>query len=119
MVLIIANVIYRPSFVSIRILDGHLFGSLIDILRQSAPLILIALGMTLVIATGGIDLSVGSVVAICGAVAVSARQRAGQPEQRQRRAGGLAHGAVAGALLGLWNGFLVAGHRHHSRSSRR
>ena len=42
--------------------DGHLYGSLIDILRLSAPLILVALGMTLVIATGGIDLSVGSVV---------------------------------------------------------
>ena len=47
--------------------DGHLYGSLIDILRISAPLMLVALGMTLVIATGGIDLSVGAVVAIAGA----------------------------------------------------
>ena len=49
--------------------DGHLYGSLIDILRFGAPLMLVALGMTLVIATGGIDLSVGSVVAISGALA--------------------------------------------------
>ena len=34
-----------------------------------SPLILVALGMTLVIATGGIDLSVGAVVAIAGALA--------------------------------------------------
>ena len=49
--------------------DGHLYGSLIDILRFGAPLMLVALGMTLVIATGGIDLSVGAVVAITGALA--------------------------------------------------
>ena len=51
--------------------DGHLYGSLIDILRSGAPLILVGIGMTVVIATGGIDLSVGAVVAISGAVAVS------------------------------------------------
>lgn len=108
-VLLLANVVYRPSFISIRMLDGHLFGSLIDIARQSAPLILIGLGMTLVIATGGIDLSVGSVVAICGAIAVS--HISGQADQNA--VGGvlvaIVLAAVAGALLGLWNGFLVAG----------
>ena len=49
--------------------DGHLYGTLIDILRFGAPLMLVALGMTIVIATGGIDLSVGAVVAISGALA--------------------------------------------------
>ena len=49
--------------------DGHLYGSLIDILRNGAPVLLVALGMTLVIATRGIDLSVGAVAAIAGAVA--------------------------------------------------
>ena len=107
--LIVANVIYRPSFVQIRILDGHLFGSVIDILRLSAPLILISLGMTLVIATGGIDLSVGSVVAISGAAAVWYVSE--QPDQNSVSgvlvACGLA--ALVGALMGAWNGFLVAG----------
>ena len=51
--------------------DGELYGALIDILRQSAPLMLVALGMTLVIATRGIDLSVGAVMAISGAVALT------------------------------------------------
>ena len=58
--LLVATSSSRPGFFSIEIQDGHLYGSLIDILRFGAPLILVALGMTLVIATGGIDLSVGS-----------------------------------------------------------
>src|SRR3954467_2681157 len=67
--LIFANAIRNPSFLSIRIQDGHLYGSLIDVLKNGAPTLLIALGMTLVIATRGIDLSVGAVAAIAGAVA--------------------------------------------------
>ena len=67
--LLVSNVFFAPRFFTITLQDGHLYGSLIDILRGSAPLVLVALGMTLVIATGGIDLSVGSVMAISGAVA--------------------------------------------------
>ena len=55
--------------------DGHLYGSLIDILNRAAPLMLVALGMTLVIATRGIDISVGAVVAIAAAVAACADRR--------------------------------------------
>ena len=47
--------VFRADFLSVRLQDGHLYGSLIDILRNGAPTILIALGMTLVIATRGID----------------------------------------------------------------
>jgi simple sugar transport system permease protein len=68
-VLLVANVLVHGDFLSIQVRDGHLYGSLIDILRQGTPLILVSLGMTVVIATGGIDLSVGSVMAISGAVA--------------------------------------------------
>ena len=66
-VLLLANVVFRRASSS-RVRDGHLYGSLIDIVRFGAPLMLVALGMTFVIATGGIDLSVGSVVAISGAL---------------------------------------------------
>ena len=55
----------------ITVRDGELYGALIDILRNSAPLMLVALGMTLVIATRGIDLSVGAVMAVSGAVALT------------------------------------------------
>ena len=55
----------------ITVRDGELYGALIDILRNSAPLMLVALGMTLVIATRGIDLSVGAVMAVSGAVTLT------------------------------------------------
>ena len=103
LVLLLAlNIFFTPSFFSVQVRDGHLYGSLIDILRFGAPLILVSIGMTLVIATGGIDLSVGSVVAISGALAcLQISEDAGLPM------------AVAAALglclvLGAWNGFLVA-----------
>ena len=69
--LLLLNQIFRPDFLGLRMQDGHLYGSLIDILKNGAPTLLIALGMTLVIATRGIDLSVGAVVAISGAVTCS------------------------------------------------
>ena len=53
--LLIVNVIVTPTFLSIRVQDGHLFGSTVDILRNGAPTMLVALGMTLVIASRGID----------------------------------------------------------------
>jgi len=107
--LLVANVVYRPSFVSIELREGHLYGSLIDIVRLSAPLILVALGMTMVIATGGIDLSVGSVVAISGAIACLHISK----QEDQNSVSGvlvaLAMGLGLAIVLGLWNGFLVAG----------
>ncbi len=46
-------------------------GSLIDVVNRGAPLMLLAIGMTMVIATAGVDLSVGAVMAIsAGAAAV-------------------------------------------------
>ncbi|MDT5124692.1 MAG: galactofuranose transport system permease protein, partial [Mycobacterium sp.] len=44
--LLVVNVVLTPTFLSIRVQDGHLFGSLIDILRNGAPTMLVALGMT-------------------------------------------------------------------------
>lgn len=67
-VLVLLNAAFNPSFLKITVLDGNLYGTPIDILVQGSRTMLVALGMTLVIATGGIDLSVGSVVAISGAV---------------------------------------------------
>jgi simple sugar transport system permease protein len=61
--------IFIPGFFDLEIRQGHLYGSLVDILRNSAPIILLAIGMTVVIATGGVDLSVGAVMAISASVA--------------------------------------------------
>ncbi|MCK5735761.1 MAG: ABC transporter permease, partial [Spirochaetaceae bacterium] len=69
-ILIIAfNAVFTKGFFVIQIKNGHLFGSIIDILNRGAPVILLSIGMTLVYAIGGIDLSVGAMVAIAGAAA--------------------------------------------------
>jgi ribose/xylose/arabinose/galactoside ABC-type transport system permease subunit len=64
----IFDAIFAPGFFKLGILDGHLFGNLVDVFNNSAPLMLVSLGMTLVIATGGVDLSVGAVIAISAAM---------------------------------------------------
>ncbi|MCG9696620.1 ABC transporter permease [Shewanella sp. Isolate11] len=66
--LLLVNLFIDSSFFHLTYQDDRLYGSLIDILNRSAPVALLAIGMTLVIATGGIDLSVGAVMAIAGAV---------------------------------------------------
>ena len=67
--IIVFNVIFTKGFFSITVKDGHLFGSLIDILNRGAPVMVVTIGMTLLFATKGIDLSVGSMAAISGALA--------------------------------------------------
>lgn len=61
--------VFIPGFFSLSVKDGHLYGSVVDILRNSAPTVILAMGMTLVIATGGVDLSVGATMAIAASVA--------------------------------------------------
>ncbi len=104
-----------PGFFRLEWKDGHLYGSLIDIVNRAAPLILTALGMTLVIATRGIDISVGAVVAISGTVAAmliggTMQMHDGVPEYASRIPMVWAIAAAMGAaiLCGVWNGFLVA-----------
>ncbi|MFD0263531.1 ABC transporter permease [Kitasatospora indigofera] len=106
--LLLANVAFTPDFFAVRIKDGHLYGSLIDILHFGAPLILVALGMTLVIATGGIDLSVGSTVAIAGALACLHISESADPGGvgTVLTAAGLA--LLVALVLGSVNGFLVS-----------
>ncbi|MES3039104.1 MAG: ABC transporter permease, partial [Bdellovibrionota bacterium] len=70
--LLLFNAIVNPAFFSFMVKNGQIYGSLVDIALRAAPLILVALGMTLVIATGGIDLSVGAVAALAGSVAAYA-----------------------------------------------
>ena len=77
-------------------------GNLSDLFLSNLPVLLIALGMTLVIVTGEIDISVGSTFAICG-VAAGVLAKAGWPVWW---AGAAA--CVAGAALGSLNGALVS-----------
>lgn len=107
-VLLVVNVVATPSFFSIRMQDGHLYGSLIDILRNGAPVLLVALGMTLVIATRGIDLSVGAIAAIAGAVACTSIAGSSQESATGTAIVAMSLALAVCVLLGLWNGFLVS-----------
>ena len=91
-VLVALNSLFTPNFATA--------SNFWNVLLQVSTVVLVAVGMTLVIATGGVDLSVGSVMAIAGALAATQ----------------LEHGfalaivlALAGALaVGLLNGALIA-----------
>lgn len=101
-VLLIFNFFVTPGFFNLYIKDGHLYGSLMDILNHGTQLILISLGMTIVIATQGIDLSVGSIIAISAAVAASVIVGGGSVPAA------VLAGIVSGIICGIWNGFLVS-----------
>lgn len=100
--ILLFNLIMRPGFLSLEVKDGHLFGSLIDILNRATPLILLSLGMTIVIATQGIDISVGSIIAISGAAAATVIVNNGNVFVA------VIVGITAGLICGMWNGMLVS-----------
>jgi simple sugar transport system permease protein len=67
--ILLFDLAFDPAFFRLEVIDGHLYGSLVDIFRNGSTVMLLAIGMTLVIATGGVDLSVGAVMAISASVA--------------------------------------------------
>lgn len=101
--ILIADGFISPGFFDIRIVEGRLFGNIIDVFYRAVPTALVALGMAVVIGTKGIDLSVGSIIAICGAV-IAWRINAGDSHFVV-----LLYALTAGVVCGAWNGFLVAG----------
>jgi simple sugar transport system permease protein len=113
------DAVFAPGFFSIGVQEGHLYGNLIDVLNDGAPLMVIAIGMTLVIATAGVDLSVGAVIAISAAMgAVLINPALGNQlisnDILTRDATNtplpliVIASLTAGTLCGLWNGFLVS-----------
>jgi galactofuranose transport system permease protein len=93
--LVAANSVFTPNFFDVN--------NFRNILLQVSPTVLVAVGMTFVIATGGIDLSVGSVMAIASAVAAASLDAGA----------GLAVllGLAAGFAAGVFNGALISGFR--------
>jgi ribose transport system permease protein len=77
-------------------------GNILNVLRQSALLFLMASGLTLVILTAGLDLSVGANIGLSACLAASVMTTTGSS------ALGIATGIGCGALVGLANGALVA-----------
>lgn len=112
-----------PGFFGITLKEGHLYGSLIDILRNSVPTVILAMGMTLVIATGGVDLSVGAIMAISASTACLLMNPSIIGTNLAGNIGELINDPGyswaplwvvilvplgVGALCGLWNGVLVS-----------
>ena len=90
--LLAANIVFTPNFAD--------FDNFRNILVQVAPTMLVAVGMTFVIATGGIDLSVGSIMAIASATAaVSLDYGAGAA---------ILLALFTAAAIGAFNGFLIS-----------
>ena len=102
LLILVIDALISPGFFTIRIVEGRLFGNLVDILYRAMPTAVVALGMAVVISTKGIDLSVGSIIAICGAV-IAWRIHAGDSHFVI-----LLEALGVGLLCGLWNGFLVS-----------
>ena len=77
--------------------------NLFNLLRQSSTNLMLACGMTMVIILGGIDLSVGSIIAMSGCFAAGAVVWGGMPEIV-----GLTIGVLSGLMFGLFNGAVIA-----------
>jgi ribose/xylose/arabinose/galactoside ABC-type transport system permease subunit len=119
--ILLFDLIFIPGFFHLEIKQGHLFGSLIDILRNSVPIIVLAMGMTLVIATGGVDLSVGAVMAIAASMAcimlnpnliglrlADVTKEADPTYSATPLWAVFVVPLIIAAVCGLWNGLLVA-----------
>ncbi len=92
-VLIIFVTILNPNFLRPT--------NLLNLLRQVSVNALIAFGMTFVIVTGGIDLSVGSTLALSGVLSAGLIANGLPPLV------GIAAGVIVGSLLGFFNGLLI------------
>ena len=90
--LVLGNALFTPHFVSA--------GNLWNVLLQVSPVLLAAVGMTFVIATGGVDLSVGSTMAVSGAIAAVLIDRGPVVAVVASLTGGCLVGALNGGLIG-------------------
>ncbi|MFZ4573092.1 MAG: ABC transporter permease [Phycisphaerales bacterium] len=101
--LLCVNAFFSPGFFHIEFRDGRFYGTIVDILSHAARTGIAAIGMTLVIATGGVDLSVGAVAAVSGAIGAVLVSKHSAPWPVAVLAS-----LICGAALGAWNGALVA-----------
>lgn len=108
LILLAVNLVRDPGYLAISVnpVTENLSGNLLDILRNAAPILMIAVGMCLVISTGGIDLSVGSVMAVSGAVSMELLSSTDGTPSAALTAIALA--LLVSTVIGVVNGFLVA-----------
>lgn len=77
--------------------------NIFNVLRQSSTNLMLACGMTMVIILGGIDLSVGSIIAMSGVLGAATVVWGGMPEIV-----GIAVALLSGLVFGLFNGLVIA-----------
>ena len=100
--LLLFNLLFTPGFFHVEIREGRFYGVLIDILNHGSKVMLLSVGMALVIATGGVDLSVGAVMAIAGAVGAQLISKGTVPFPAV-----IIIALAASLVAGAWNGLLV------------
>ncbi len=97
--------------VSINISDIFLTkGNVVNILRQQTTYMLVSLGVMMVVMTGGIDLSISSIVAVGSILSVQALNNWGLPSPINIIVAVLVS-AISGAVFGTLNGYLIANWR--------
>lgn len=94
LLLVLVNAVFTPNFVNV--------STMWNIIAQMTPIMYISVGMTFVIGTSGIDLSVGSTLAFCSIILARMLQL-GYPVLA-------AIGVILliGAIIGIFNGFMVS-----------
>lgn len=108
---LVVNVIKTPAFFDVSIKNGVLYGYIIDVINRGSELVILAVGMTLVVAaSGGTDISVGAVCSMAGAISCFILSGGEHSVNEFQNPYSLAIMAalVMGVLCGAWNGFLVA-----------
>ena len=97
--MILLVIVALMSLLSERFLS---FSNFINIAQQTTTVAIIAVGMTVVMISGGIDLSVGSVAALAGAIGAGLMSRQGFPMPVA-----VVGALIVGALVGFLNGLLI------------
>lgn len=108
---LLSNLIKTPTFFEVTIKNGVLYGYIIDVINRASDLVILAVGMTMVVAaSGGVDISVGAVMSMAGAVCcyILAGGQQTVNEFQNPYIMGILAAVIAGILCGCFNGFLVA-----------
>lgn len=108
LIVLVAVVLLNNQSASIGFSNGKLTGPIIDLFIFVPPILMIAVGMTLVIATSGIDLSVGSVMAVAGAVSMQFLVNSASPDTPGAALIAVLLALVVGLACGMFSGFLVS-----------
>lgn len=110
MALVIINLINDPTYLQITYSEhlGGFVGNGVDLLRTTAPILMISIGMCLVIATEGIDLSVGAAMVIAGAVAMQFLSSSDSPHSVGTVALAVLLALLVAGALGVVNALLIS-----------